>query len=146
MSSPSFRLAMAGAGFVAGAALVYAYRIYNKKPSIDVRVVAEKEAMGAAAAAFTAKHVNAAIAKKGYARVIVATGASVVTTAALATAAASAVTVTSEVPAASSSALRLASAAKGPAVSITDAETSTPPPASLFQPDTETGTGMMSGK
>ena len=76
MSSPSFRLAMAGAGFVAGAALVYAYRIYNKKPSIDVRVVAEKEAMGAAAAAFTAKHVNAAIAKKGYARVIVATGAS----------------------------------------------------------------------
>ena len=42
-----------------------------------------------------------------------------------------------------SSAFRLASAANGPAVSITVAVVSTPPPASLFHPDTATGTGML---
>ena len=41
-----------------------------------------------------------------------------------------------------SSAFRLASAAKGPAVSITVGAVSTPPPAPLFHPDAATGTGM----
>ena len=41
-----------------------------------------------------------------------------------------------------SSAFRLASAAKGPAVSITVGAVSTPPPAPLFHPDAAIGTGM----
>lgn len=68
-------LTIAATGVVAGAALWYAYRKMVHR-ALTINVLADKAALGEAAAAFVAKQVNEAISNKGHARVIVATGAS----------------------------------------------------------------------
>ena len=63
-----------GAGVATAAA---AYLLYRRlRPGLQVKVLADKQALGAAAADYVAKKINSAVATQGHARIIVATGAS----------------------------------------------------------------------
>ena len=74
MSSRALALYTVGAG-VAAAACYYLYT-RTRRPEIKVRILPDKAALGDAAAKFVAERINAVVAAKGRARVIVATGAS----------------------------------------------------------------------